>query len=116
MTNLSSLPAEERPRERLLTEGIDALSEADLLALVLRSGVPGVSALDAGAGLLEAHGSVAGIAAVPLDQLARAAGVGPAKAASLVAAFRLGQLAGVRGGAGRRRRAPRAGSPPAAPG
>ncbi len=38
MTNLSNLPVEERPRERLLTHGIDALSEVDLLALVLRSG------------------------------------------------------------------------------
>jgi len=116
MTNLSSLPAEERPRERFLAHGIEALSEPELLALVLRSGSRGVSALDAGAALLEKYGSLPGIAVAPFADLAGASGLGPAKAASLAAAFRLGRLARVRGGGGRRRRDSREGSPSAAPG
>ncbi len=115
MTHLSTLPAEDRPRERLLTHGIDSLSEADLLALVLRSGSPGVSALDLGSALLEKYGSLAGVAGAPLAEVAAGSGLGPAKAASLAAAFRLGSLVAVRAGEGRRRRASRAGSPPAAP-
>lgn len=116
MTHLSTMPAEDRPRERLLTHGIDSLSEADLLALVLRSGSRDVSALDAGAALLEKYGSLGGVAVAPVTDLAAAAGLGPAKAASLAAAFRLGSLVAVSRGAGRRRRASPAGLPPAAPG
>ena len=95
MTQLSELPAEERPRERLLAIGVDALSEPELLAIVLRSGTRGASALDLGAALLDEYGSLAGVAAAPIADLAARSGLGPAKAASLAAAFRLGTLAAV---------------------
>ncbi len=92
-TRIADLPEHDRPRERLLARGAEALSERELLALVLGKGRRGESALDLAAALLAEHGGLAGIAAARPEELARRAGVGPAKAAALAAAFRLGLLA-----------------------
>ncbi|HLX78608.1 MAG TPA: DNA repair protein RadC, partial [Acidimicrobiales bacterium] len=69
------------------------LSERELLALVLRNGTRGESALDLAAGLLAEYGGLAALAAVKPEELARRHGVGTAKAAAVVAAFQLGRLA-----------------------
>lgn len=90
---LRRLPAHERPRERLLARGPQALSERELLALVIGKGRRGESALDVSTGLLAEYGGLAGLADARPEELARRAGIGPAKAAALVAAFRLGRLA-----------------------
>jgi len=90
---MAELPIHERPRERLLAHGAEALSERELLALVLRHGSRGESALDLAAGLLAEYGSLARLAAARPEELARRQGVGGAKAAAVVAAFRLGRLA-----------------------
>lgn len=87
------MPERERPRERLMVRGIEALSERELLALVLRNGRQGESAIDLAAALIAEYGSLSGIAAARPEELARRPGVGPAKAAAVVAAFRLGRLA-----------------------
>jgi DNA repair protein RadC len=92
-TLMTAVPLHERPRERLLARGLDALSERELLALVLRHGSRGESALDLAAALLAEYGSLAALAAARPEELARRQGVGEAKAGALVAAFRLGQLA-----------------------
>lgn len=91
--SIPSLPAQERPRERLWARGVEALSERELLALVLRQGRRGESALDLAASLLGEFGGLAGLALARPEELATRCGIGPAKAAALVAAFRLGALA-----------------------
>lgn len=86
---MAALPPDERPRERLLAQGIESLSARELLALVLRNGIAGASALDLADELLAEFGSLAGLAVARPEELARRPGVGLAKAAALVAAFEL---------------------------
>lgn len=86
---ITDLPAHERPRERLAALGSAALSDAELVAIQLGSGGPGESAVALAQALLAEWGGVSGLARAAVDQLARRPGVGPAKAARLVAAFAL---------------------------
>ncbi len=90
---MAAVPPHERPRERLLARGAEALTERELLALVLRNGTKGASALDLAAGLLAEYGSLRTLAAARPEELAMRPGVGPAKAAALVAAFQLARRA-----------------------
>lgn len=83
----------ERPRDRLLLRGVNALSERELLAVVLGCGWHGRSALELATDLLATYGSLATLAAAAPEDLARQPGVGSAKSAALLAAFRLGHLA-----------------------
>ena len=89
-TMMAALPAHERPRERLLARGAEALSERELLALVLRNGAPGQSTLDLAAELLADYGCLATLASARPEELALKRGIGDAKAAALIAAFQLG--------------------------
>jgi len=84
-------PRQERPRERLYWNGPEALADAELLALQLGSGTAGRSASDVAREMLATYGSLAEVAAREVTELARVMGVGPAKAARLVAAFELGR-------------------------
>lgn len=88
---MAEVPPHDRPRERLLAQGAEALSERELIALVLRNGVPGGSALDVAASLLAVFGSLAALASARPEELAHRSGIGPVKAAALVAAFQLGR-------------------------
>ena len=90
---IAKLPTQDRPRERLWLRGVEALSERELLALVLRSGRRGESALDLAHALLAEYGGLAGMATAQPEELSNLPGIGPAKAAAIVAAFRLGALA-----------------------
>lgn len=90
---MAALPGHERPRERLATVGPDALSDRELLALVLRNGTRGESALDLASGLLADFGSLAALATALPEELERRVGVGTAKSAALVAAFQLSRRA-----------------------
>ncbi|RJO72393.1 DNA repair protein RadC [Nocardia panacis] len=87
---MANLPSGQRPRERLLALGPYALSDSELLALLLGQGRRGASALDVATELLCEHGGLAGLSAARLEELSRRTGVGPAKAAAIVAAFHLG--------------------------
>lgn len=91
MALISELPRHDRPRERLLARGAEALTTQELIALVLRHGAPGESVLDLAASLLAAFGNLEGLAVARPEELAQRSGVGPAKAAALVAAFELGR-------------------------
>jgi DNA repair protein RadC len=86
---MAAVPLDERPRERLAANGVESLSVRELLALVLRNGTVGMSALDLADELLADFGSVRGLARARPEELARRPGVGSAKAAALVAAFAL---------------------------
>lgn len=82
-------PAAERPRERLLAQGPEALSEAELLAVLLRHGHRGASALDLARSLLAGFGSLRGLLAAGQQELSRHRGIGPARWAQLQAALEL---------------------------
>ena len=92
-TVIADIPVHERPRERLLRCGLEALTERELLALVLRQGRVGESALDLAASLLGEYGDLSGLAGARPEELAQRSGIGEAKAAAVAAAFRLGRLA-----------------------
>jgi DNA repair protein RadC len=93
-TILADLPPHERPRERLLGSGPKALSDSELLALVLRQGRRGESAVSLAASLLAEYGNLDALAGAHPEELATRSGVGAAKAAALVAAFQLGRRLG----------------------
>ena len=88
---IREMPAEDRPREKLATLGDVSLSEPELLAILLRTGVPGASAVDVGRDLLERYGSLTGLSRCTVDELKTIRGVGFAKAVQLVAAFGIGK-------------------------
>lgn len=79
----------DMPRERLLRLGASALSDAELVAIHLGTGRRGEPVLQMARALIEEWGGVAGLARAEVDELARRPGLGPAKAAQLVAAFGL---------------------------
>ena len=91
---ISDWPAAERPRERLLARGAAALSDAELLAIFLRVGMRGKSAVDLARELLgRCDGSLARLAASTPEELAKLPGMGPAKAAQLAAVLELARRA-----------------------
>ena len=92
---IADLPARERPRERLAILGSSALADRELLAILLGTGAPGAGAHTVAERLLARFGSLAALARAHPAELASVAGVGPAKAAVLVAAFELGRRRGV---------------------
>ena len=85
---IHDLPEEERPRERLANHGADALSNAELVAILLRTGLKGRSAIDVARDLLQRFPSLDALARASLDQL-QVKGVGRDKAVTLKAAFTL---------------------------
>jgi DNA repair protein RadC len=93
----AGVAVEERPRERLARLGPDALSAAELLALLLGTGTRGRSAHEVGARLLEATGGLRRLSTRTLREVQGAPGLGAARAARVLAAFALGrQVAGLR--------------------
>ncbi len=88
---LTDLDPSQRPRERLLQAGAAALADAELLALFLRTGLPGCHVVELAQRLLTKHGGLAGLLALPARELLGAPGLGPAKAAQLLAALELGR-------------------------
>jgi DNA repair protein RadC len=87
---ITDWPDDQRPRERLLALGPTALADAELLAIFLRVGVRGMSAVDLARALLAHFGhSLARLAAATPQELTAVNGIGPAKAAQLVATLEL---------------------------
>lgn len=101
MSRVRDLEPMQRPRERLLATGVAGLSDAELLAVLLRTGRAGCGAVDEAQRLLADLGGIDGLARADARDLLRRPGVGPAKASSVVAALELGRrlaLAPVRSG------------------
>ncbi len=90
---LKDIPEDARPREKLLSRGPGALSDAELLALLLRTGLPGKNALQMGQELLDQFGGVAGLLHTGADALTSIKGLGPAKRAEIVAVLELARRA-----------------------
>ncbi|HXO20876.1 MAG TPA: DNA repair protein RadC [Thermoanaerobaculia bacterium] len=87
---IRELPTAERPRERLLDQGSAALSDAELIAVLLRTGKVGASALQVSMELLQDVDGLAGLLGMSAPSLRRH-GIGPAKAASVLAAVEIGR-------------------------
>ncbi len=93
---LKDLPPDARPREKLLARGPGALSDAELLALLLRTGLAGKGVLQLAQELLDEQtgfGGMAGLLHATADDLKRIKGLGPAKRAELVAVLELARRA-----------------------
>ena len=90
------LSPEERPREKMKERGVGALSNAELLAVVLRSGTGGVSALELAQKLLsDAEGKLSALLGMSLERMCTHKGIGELKALSVVAALELGRRIGM---------------------
>jgi DNA repair protein RadC len=90
---ITDWPLQERPRERLIALGPRALADAELLAILLRTGVKGRSAVDVARALLARFGSVAALLEASPEELAAVPGLGTAKSAQLQAALELSRRA-----------------------
>jgi len=85
------MPADERPREKLAAHGASVLTDPELLAILLRTGVAGTNVIEVARKLLQEYGSLGELSRCTVDELSKIRGVGFAKAVQLVAAFGLGQ-------------------------
>lgn len=91
---ITDWPADERPRERLLKHGVAALSDAELLAIFLRVGVRGKSAVDLARDLLQRFdGRLGRLCSASIAELSSVSGMGQAKAAQLIATVELSRRA-----------------------
>jgi len=88
---IKDLPVDERPRERLARVGEGALSTTELLAIILRTGVGGESALDLARRLLSRYGGLPGLARASFTELQSEKGLGEAKTAQVKAALEMGR-------------------------
>jgi len=85
------IPAEDRPRERLLNQGVEALSNSELLAILLRTGTRGCSAVDLADRMLKQFGGIGKLIEADLQELIDLPGMGLAKATQVKAAIELGR-------------------------
>jgi DNA repair protein RadC len=88
---IRELPAHEKPRERLRSQGSAALSDAELLAIMLRVGVEGANVIQLAQQLLVEHGGWAGLQRAGFEEIAARRGMGEAKTAQLKAALEIGR-------------------------
>jgi len=88
---IADIDKEDRPRERLAALGAQALSSAELLAILLRVGMPGENAVQVGQRLLNRFGGLSGIHRAPFEEMLNERGLGEAKAAQIKAAIELGR-------------------------
>jgi DNA repair protein RadC len=88
---ISEMPQEERPREKLAAHGASALTDPELIAILLRTGVTGKNVVDLARELLQRFGSLNELSRCTVDELSEIRGIKRDKALHLVAAFQLGQ-------------------------
>jgi len=86
---ITDWPREERPREKLLLKGAPSLSDAELLAIFLRTGIPGISAVDLSRQLLTEFGSLRALLTAPQNEFCQHRGLGDAKYAQLQAVMEM---------------------------
>jgi DNA repair protein RadC len=90
---IDTWPPDERPRERLVRYGPEALTDGQLLAILLGTGFEGWTALDVGVALLDRHDGLTGLSRLGMREFCEVPGVGPAKAALIKAALEIGKRA-----------------------
>jgi DNA repair protein RadC len=89
-TRIQDIPISQRPREKLSQYGASSLNNAELISLFIATGNRGSSSIDIGRSLLNKYGGLGALGTMPAGILAQEAGIGPAKAAALAAAYELG--------------------------
>ena len=90
MATINQLPSEQRPREKLANDGAQSLSDAELIAIFLRTGLKGESAIEIGNRLIAKFGSLTSLGQLDAKELSKERGLGLAKASQLLACFELG--------------------------
>ena len=90
---LKDIPADARPREKLLAQGAAALADAELIALLLRTGLQGVPVLTLAQQMLDHFGGLAGLLHTDAERLKQVKGLGPAKRAEVAAVLELARRA-----------------------
>ncbi|MGM9739494.1 MAG: DNA repair protein RadC [Candidatus Cryptobacteroides sp.] len=88
---LKEMNLEDRPRERLVAKGPEALGNAELTAILLRTGGGGLNVLETAQALLASAGSLSGLSAMSLEKMMETKGIGLDKAVTISAAFELGR-------------------------
>jgi len=91
---VKELPLDDRPREKLILRGAQSLSDAELIAILLRTGKKGMNVIEVARSLLKKHGNIAYLASRSLQVLKQTDGIGKDKAATLIAAFELSKRIG----------------------
>lgn len=86
---IKELPPDDRPREKLLLKGSQNLSDAELIAILLRTGKKGKSVIEIARELISSEGNLSMVAGKTVDSLQKVSGIGKDKAATLAAAFEL---------------------------
>src|SRR2546429_2699953 len=87
---IREMPQDERPREKLAAHGANALTDPELIAILLRTGIHGANAIEVARKLLKDYGSLSGFNRCTGDELSRIRGGGFTQTVQLVARFRLG--------------------------
>lgn len=90
-TRIKDWPEDERPREKLIKRGVDALSDAELLAILIGSGTGRTTAVDVAKGLLVKYQNLRELAGKSVAELKKFKGIGSARAVTIVSAFELGR-------------------------
>lgn len=90
-SGIPSWPELERPRERLIDQGAEVLSDAQLLAIMIRMGKKGQTAMDIAFRLLEHFNGLKGVAGATVVELCQIGGIGPSKAAQILGAIEIGK-------------------------
>jgi len=86
---ITDMPLNARPRERLLSKGAEALTDAELLAILLRTGIEGLSAIELSQNIIAQSGSLSRLMTSPARALEGIKGLGPAKRSQLLAVLEL---------------------------
>lgn len=87
---IREMPQDERPREKLLARGANALTDSELIAILLRTGVQGTNVVQVASELLQRFRTLSDLSRCTVDEIKGIRGIGPTKAIELVAAFNLG--------------------------
>jgi DNA repair protein RadC len=87
---IREMPQDERPREKLLARGASALTDSELIAILLRTGVQGTNVVQVAGELLQRFRTLSDLSRCTVEEIKGIRGIGPAKAIELVAAFNLG--------------------------
>ena len=89
---IKELCMDERPREKMMSKGADSLSNAELLAILLRTGTANRNVIDVARDLImKGEGKLHELASMPMEKLCETEGIGPSKAVTVAAAFELGR-------------------------
>jgi len=87
---IHDIPSSDRPREKAISSGIESLSDSELLALFISTGLKGENAIDIGKRILDSEGNLANLAKLNIKEISKHRGLGTAKSTLIAAAFELG--------------------------